>query len=211
MPNPRKAEKADPPVDGTVEARGRPETPGGDHLGEGPGGRRVDPPGQTDNDNSQRPVTPPGQAGGSGEGTDEGDVLEGGKRADSLNGGAGDDTLTGGRGVDDLTGGEGADSFVVEAGKRLGDLDRILDFEEGDKLVFQDGPTAGEDNYSEGKADSYDAAVALARERIDGGDEYVAVQVGEDVLVFVGDGDDVSSAVVLVGRGLSDVSFGDIG
>src|SRR5687768_18603011 len=84
-------------------------------------------------------------------------------------------------------------------------------FEDGDTLVFQDGPTAGEDNYSEGEADSYDAAVVLARERLGDGDEYVAVQVGEDVLVFVGDGDDVSAAVVLVGRGLSDVSFGDIG
>jgi Ca2+-binding RTX toxin-like protein len=207
MPNPRKAEKADPPV----ETRGRPENPGGDHVGEGPGGRRIDPPGQTDNDNSQRPDTPPGLVGASGGGTDEGDVLQGGKRADSLDGGAGDDTITGGRGVDELTGGEGADTFVIEAGKRLGDLDRILDFEDGDQLVFEDGPTAGEDNYSEGEADSYDAALAFARARLDGGDEYVAVQVGEDVLVFVGDGDDVSAAVVLVGRGLSDVSFGDIG
>lgn len=206
MPNPRKPEKADPPA----EVRGRPETPGGDHVGEGPGGRRIDPPGQVDNDNSQRPATPPGQVGVNGGGTDEGDVLEGGKRADSLDGGAGDDTLTGGRGVDQLTGGEGDDTFVIEAGKRLGDLDRILDFEDGDKLVFEDGPTADEDNYSEGKADDFDAALALAREKFEGGDEYVSVQVGDDVIVFAGE-DGIDSAVVLVGRSLSDVSYGDIG
>lgn len=206
MPKPSKPEKADP----LVEAPGRPETPGGEHVGEGPGGRRIDPPGQVDNDNSQRPDTPPGQVGQVAEGGEEGDDLTGGKRADTLDGGAGDDTLVGGRGADDLTGGAGDDTFVVEATKRL-EIDRVLDFEDGDQLVFEDGPSAGEDNYFEGKASSFEDALALVQARLANGDEYVAVQVGDDVIVFYGDGDNVSSAVTLVGHTLSDISYGDIG
>jgi Ca2+-binding RTX toxin-like protein len=206
MPKPSRPEKVEPPV----EARGQPQTPGGDHLGEGPGGRRIDPPGQDDNDHSQRPTTPPGQAviGG---GTDGDDVLHGGNRTDSLDGGVGDDTISGGRSADDLTGGEGDDAFVIDGVKRLGDLDRILDFSEGDKLVFEKGAKADEDNYAEGQADDFEAAVALARELLDDGDGYVSVQVGDDVLVFSGDDGDVSGAILLVGRTLSDVGFGDIG
>lgn len=207
MPKPSKPEKADPPV----EAAGRPATPGGEHAGEGPGGRRIDPPGQVDNDNSQRPATPPGQTGQVLEGGEEGEDLTGGKRADTLDGDAGDDTLAGGRGADALTGGAGDDTFLVEETKRL-ELDRVLDFDDDDDLlVFEGGPSAGEDNYSEGKAESYDDALALVRERLAEGDEYVAVQVGDDVIVFHGEGDDVSSAVTLVGHSLSDFSFADIG
>lgn len=207
MPKLSRPEKLEP----AVETRGQPEIRGGDHVGEGPGGRRIDPPGQDDNDHSQRPATPPGQTGVTGGGTDGDDVLHGGHRADSLDGGAGDDTISGGRGADDLTGGEGDDAFLIEAVKRLGDLDRILDFGAGDKLVFEDGPTANEDNYAEDQADNFEAAVALARELLDDRDGYVSVQVGDDVIVFSGDDGDLDAGVVLVGRTLADVGFGDIG
>lgn len=210
MPSVRKMDQAAPPV----ENRGKPETPGGDHAGEGPGGRRVDPPGQTDNDHSQRPDVPPGQVVQTFEGTAEADNLTGGKGDDSLFGGAGDDTLSGGRGADELTGGDGDDTFLVSGSVRKpGDLDRILDFQDGDKLVFDGGAIAGEDNYSEATATDYGDALAQARERIEGGDEYVAVQVGEDVIVFSAESGqaDIGSAVVLVGRTLTDVGLGDFG
>jgi hypothetical protein len=44
------------------------------------------------------------------------------------------------------------------------------------------------------------------------GVDYFAVQVGADVLVFVDDGntDHATGAVVLVGRSLADIDFGNI-
>ncbi|HSF63083.1 MAG TPA: M10 family metallopeptidase C-terminal domain-containing protein [Paracoccaceae bacterium] len=67
------------------------------------------------------------------------DLLEGGEGADLLNGGAGNDTLRGGGGADTLTGGPGDDLLTGGAGADVfqflsfaaGEIDRILDFEDG--------------------------------------------------------------------------------
>jgi len=220
-------------ADDEIEHRGRPENPGGEHEGEGPGGRRIDPPGQDDNDHSERPETPPGllgdqTLGGSAEadeieggkgddslsGGEGDDRLKGEKGADTLDGGVGDDTLSGGKGADDLTGGEGNDSFLIDGSAKSEDgLDRILDFADGDRLVFDDGAVADEDNFATATATDFADALAQATALVEGGSEYVAVQVGDDVVVFATeDGEaEVESAVVLVGRTLSDVGFGDIG
>lgn len=213
-----------------------PSAGGGDHAGDGPGGRRVDPPGQDDNVHSQRPDIPPGQMGEALAGTDASDLLEGGKKDDSLNGGAGDDDLRGGGGNDTLDGGDGADTL---SGGKDGDvltggagadvfdlggaakghsdgLDRITDFTHGeDSLRFGDGVSTGEGHYTELTADSFDAALAAANAKMaeHSSLDVVAVQVGDDVIVFVdqGDTDQADPAVVLVGRTLADIGSSDIG
>jgi hypothetical protein len=239
------------------------------------GGRRVDPPGQEDNEHSRRPDTPPGldkkhddddapQA-ATITGTDAGETLAGGAGADSIDGGAGDDTLTGGDGADQLAGGAGADTFVVGRGAAAsagdddaddddddhddedddhdddtdntddgdgdgdaddddaagdtaaGDagLDRILDFTSGeDTLHFGDSLTGSEANFATATATDYDAALAAANTAMaDGSIDFVAVQVGENVIVFADTDATAGSdeAVVLVGRTLDGVGFGDIG
>ena len=99
------------------------------------GGRRVDPPGQADNEHSQRPDTPPGlsgdhgnpgQGGGNGNGGGNGggghggggdppptgdQTLTGTDRKDRLEGGDGDDRLSGSGGNDQLAGGRGSDTL----------------------------------------------------------------------------------------------------
>jgi Ca2+-binding RTX toxin-like protein len=190
------------------------------------GGRRVDPPGQKDNEHSQRPDVPPGldrepepepeTPGETLSGTDQGETLAGGAGADSLDGGAGDDTLTGGEAADQLTGGEGADRFGVTGPTGEPDgLDRILDFTmDEDTLDFGEGLAATEETFATATADDYAAALAAANAAMaDGTVHFVAVQVGEDVIVF-GDADaelGADQAVVLAGRTLTDVGFGDIG
>lgn len=76
-------------------------------------------------------------------GDDGADVLRGGAGADFLHGGAGDDVLRGGAGLDVLYGGAGRDTFVFEvAADRDAQatanvpvvVDRIKDFEVGDRL-----------------------------------------------------------------------------
>lgn len=210
-PEAKAAGKPDNP--GKPETAGKPENPGGTHEGAGPGGRRVDPPGQDGNENSHRPETPPGKLSGSVSGTDENDALTGGRKADSLAGGGGDDTITGGRGEDSLEGGDGGDVFNVgSSAKRGDDFDRVFDFTHGeDKLEF--GLDGGdESNYRERTATDYDDAFAQAQALIRNGELYVSVQVGDDVIVFAGqaNGDDIGTAVVLVGRTLADISAGDI-
>ncbi|RAK63285.1 calcium-binding protein [Phenylobacterium kunshanense] len=233
------------------------------------GGRRVDPPGQEDNEHSRRPETPPGLDKKHDDddapqaetitGTDAGETLAGGAGADSIDGGAGDDTITGGDGADQMAGGAGADTFVVgdvasasddasdddgddaddddddddsdadvdddddddsddgddssESGQ--GDLDSILDFTTGeDTLDFGQGLTGTEENFATGEAADYEAALAAANAAMaDGTVDFVAVQVGGDVIVFA-DTDGVAgsdTAVVLVGKTLDGVGFGDIG
>lgn len=242
------------------------------------GGRRVDPPGQEDNEHSRRPETPPGldkkhdddddgvaQA-ETVTGTDASETLAGGAGDDSLDGGAGDDTLTGGEGADQMAGGAGADTFVLGASASASDdqddadddqddvdddaddeesdddddvdddaddsddddasggdstesaqdgLDSILDFTTGeDTLNFGDGLAGTEENFATGDAADYDAALAAADAAMaDGTVDFVAIQVGEDVIVFA-DTDGVAgsdTAVVLVGKTLDGVGFGDIG
>jgi Ca2+-binding RTX toxin-like protein len=191
-------------------------------LGEGTkaqGGFRVDPPGQSNNSHSERPVAPPGQAEYGDQtlaGTSGADSLVGGFGNDSLDGGAGDDTLAGADGTDTLSGGDGADTFVAAgvAGTQDG-LDHILDFTGGvDSLAFSGGPTATAANFATATAADYGEAITDAFAAVAGGAAYVAVQVGSDVIVFTNtdaEPGNLEDAVVLVGRTLADISFGDIG
>jgi hypothetical protein len=92
----------------------------------------------------------------------------------------------------------------------------ILDWNKEDFFYFQDlqtgdaaGPGTGV-NYVEAFASSYDAALALASEHIAAKTiNYVSVQVGADVFVFVdsrsNDGA-ADTAVRLAGRTLDDIS-----
>ena len=219
-----------PPEGGETVTHGKPETPGGLHdalAGKSDhGGRRVDPPGQADNPHSHRPDIPPGHdRGGLGEGdapaetftgTDAGETLGGGDGGDSLDGGAGDDTLDGGDGSDVLRGGTGADAFV--AGPSRGspdDLDRVIDFTGGeDTLDFAGDLSLTEGQFATAKAKDFDAGIAAANAALgDGSVKVVAVELGRNVVVFADTDDElgVDQAVILVGRSLTDVSYGDVG
>jgi Ca2+-binding RTX toxin-like protein len=225
--------KKQPAVDAPTPTTSPTTGNGGDHAGDGPGGRRLDPPGQDGNENSHRPDIPPGQLGETQPGTDDADQLRGGNKADSLAGGAGDDslfggkgddtlaggpgddTLMGGDGVDRMSGGDGHDVFHVAglAGSAAG-LDQIFDFtHHEDTLVFQ-GLSVGEGDLGRGTADDFAGALAFANSEIAGhGVSVVAVQVGDDVIVFgdVAGKEHADTGVVLVGRTLADVSFSDFG
>lgn len=147
-------------------------------------------------------------------GTADANRLSGGAGTDTLDGGAGTDTLDGGSGADVLTGGAGADVFKVDgAAKTAAGLDQILDFAHGeDKLVFHEAPAITATNFATGTAADFTAAVAAANTSLAGGADYVAVQVGADVIVFATEVGEhhVESAVLLVGRTLADISAGDI-
>lgn len=150
-------------------------------------------------------------AGGAGD-----ERLRGDDGADTLNGGGGADTLDGGKDADQLIGGDGADVFRIgDGGLSLAGLDRILDFTHGaDKLVFDDdGLTASDANFATTSAVDFASALAAANASMSSGADYVAVQVGADVIVFATELGEhhVESAVVLVGRSLADISAGDIG
>lgn len=55
---------------------------------------------------------------------------------DSINGLGGDDTLIGGAGNDTLRGSTGNDKFVFNAAYGASNVDRVMDFAAGDKLLF---------------------------------------------------------------------------
>ena len=188
------------------------------------GGRRVDPPGQVDNEHSHRPDTPPGLAGEDGDdaaaqtlsGTTESESLFGGAGSDSLSGGDGDDTLAGGGGADSLNGGAGADQFQVAGTAPTADgLDHVFDFTHAeDHLLFAGGVAATDANFATATATDYAAAQEAALQAVNGGAAYVAVQVGLDVIVFAntdGDPATLDAAVVLVGKTLSDIVPTDFG
>ena len=147
-------------------------------------------------------------------GGDGADVLIGGKGDDTLSGGAGNDTLIGGHGGDVLSGGAGADVFVV-GGPATGTLDRILDFAHGeDRLYFGPHQVATAANFATATAADFNAAKAAADAKIgSGAADFVAVKVGADVIVFADthhDNGTADAAVILVGRTLADIGFGDI-
>lgn len=191
------------------------------------GGRRVDPPGQVDNEHSHRPDTPPGLVGHDDDdgddaaaqtlsGTTESESLFGGAGSDSLSGGDGDDTLAGGGGADSLNGGAGADQFQVAGTAPTADgLDHVFDFTHAeDHLLFAGGIAATDANFATATATDYAAAMDAALQAVNGGAAYVAVQVGLDVIVFAntdGDPATLDAAVVLVGKTLSDIVPTDFG
>ncbi|WP_332771803.1 hypothetical protein [Phenylobacterium sp.] len=186
----------------------------GEHLplnGGGNGGWRVDPPGQTDNVHSHRPDLPPGLAKRLDPPGEE--TVPGGAGSESLSGDDGNNTLVGGGGADSLAGGAGADDFVVEGISDTADgLDQIFDFTSGeDRLVMGAGPGA-EDTVGFGIADDFASAMDAALQAVAGGADYVAMQIGSDLVVFANTDDDPATldvAVVLVGRSLSDIAIGD--
>jgi Ca2+-binding RTX toxin-like protein len=152
-----------------------------------------------------------------GAGNDEISASSGG---DSIQGGIGTDTLDGGAGADTLAGGADSDQFqffpsTVPA--TAAGLDRITDWASEDRLFFADGsntPTGAGSagNYVESTQADYAAALSFANGQVAAGQNYVAVQVGADVVVFADSGGDngtADSAVMLVGRALTDIAFDD--
>lgn len=143
------------------------------------------------------------------------DRLEGGKGNDTIDGGAGDDLIRGGKGADLLTGGAGHDTFVIDSGvKAAADLDRIMDFTHAeDRLVFDDAPAVTATNFVTDTAADFKTAVADANAKMAAGADFVAVQVGADVIVFADEVGEhhVESGVMLVGKTLADISASDIG
>jgi S-layer protein len=154
-------------------------------------------------------------------GLDGNDLLRGGKGADTIDGGAGNDTLSSGHGADVLTGGAGADVFRIDgSAKTLAGLDRITDFTHGeDRLVFHDAAVATATNFATDTAVDFHTAMADANAKMAAGADFVAVQVGADVMVFADHAADpggpadhhVESGVLLVGKTLADIGVGDIG
>jgi Ca2+-binding RTX toxin-like protein len=154
-------------------------------------------------------------------GLDGNDLLRGGPGNDTIDGGAGNDTLSGGHGADVLTGGAGADVFRIDgSAKTLAGLDRITDFTHGeDKLVFDDAAVATAANFATDTAVDFQTAVAGANAKMAAGADFVAVQVGADVIVFADEAGEagepaehhVESGVLLVGKTLADIGVGDFG
>ena len=147
------------------------------------------------------------------------DSIIGSGGGDTLAGEAGNDTIDGLGGRDVVTGGTGADQFQIQNRARDGDgapADpiSILDWEVDDRLQFAfPGFTFGSAlNYREITATSYSAAFEAARAAAPNqGSQYVAVQVGADVVVFgFSDAGSDPGAVILVGRTLADISFGNM-
>lgn len=145
-------------------------------------------------------------------------ILRGGDGNDRLTAAGGADTLDGGIGVDIMIGDNGgpmfgADVFVLDDPYAnltgTSGLDRITDWSSADRLQFRT-PGGG---YTETTATDFNAAVAAVQALFGGGTvEVVAVQLGDDVVVF-GDGsaaNTVFTGAVLVGRTLADISVTNI-
>jgi Ca2+-binding RTX toxin-like protein len=146
------------------------------------------------------------------------EVLSGGAGADTLDGGAGADTLVGGPGPDVLTGGAGNDVFRIDrhdghATLAAGTVDQITDFTGGEDHQQLGHGAATASNYATSSAADFASALTSADTLFaNSATHYVAVQVGTDVLVFTDGHDHVAeSAVLLVGKSLSDISYSDIG
>lgn len=158
------------------------------------------------------------------------DLLDGGAGADSLvaaggdgavlDGGDGDDVLlTATYGKDILFGGAGADrfQFVTSRGPTEGQDDEIRDWSRVDTLHFDHFSiyASGAPAYAEVTALSYADALAQADLLMASGRaDYVAAQVGGNVIVFAdtdGDHNDgADTAVVLAGRTLDQIDSWNI-
>lgn len=212
--------KKDRSGDDSGQGRGRDDNHTETHAAESSSGAARpsdDPPGHDQGDDDHGGAGLRGTAGADSLlGTAADERVRGGAGADTLDGGAGADTLEGGQGADQLTGGAGTDAFKVDgSAKTLAGLDRITDFTHGeDKLVFDDHALAATpDTFATATAADYGAALAAANAKMAAGADYVAVQIGTDVIVFATEAGEhhVESAVVLVGRTLTDIGAGDIG
>lgn len=144
------------------------------------------------------------------------DGLAGSGMSDILDGAGGDDVLGGGDGADSLVGGDGSDLFIVEAGDSpaaVGQMDVVLDWGPQDRVSFL-RPAGSETNYLEATAGSFAAAQSLADAQIAYGSvDYVAVQVGSDVIVFAdsqADDRTADDAVTLRSRTLDAIEASNI-
>ncbi|MDB5422707.1 MAG: hemolysin-type calcium-binding region protein, partial [Phenylobacterium sp.] len=101
-----------------------------------------------------------------------------------------------------------------QSGTAPGALDRILDWTAGaDRLHFIGLADATRTTYLELTAADYGAAKILADSQIAAGNNYVAVQVGGDVILFVDSASNngaADDAVMLVGRTLADIDYANI-
>lgn len=145
------------------------------------------------------------------------ELLIGGAGADTIDGGAGNDTLVGGQGADVLTGGAGNDVFRIDCqggheALSAATVDQITDFTSGQDHLQLGHLAATASNYATSSASDFASALTTANTLFAGGStHYVAVQVGSDVIVFA-DGRDhtAETAVTLVGKSLSNISYSDI-
>lgn len=141
--------------------------------------------------------------------------------SDSVSAGVGNDSIDGGAGADTVSGGAGIDRFLFAQGAlpaTAAGLDRIIDWATEDRLVFvttSNAPSGAgtQANYAESTQADYAAAVSFANGMVSTGNvNYIAVQVGADVILFADSGADngiADSAVMLVGRTLADINFDD--
>ncbi|WP_198037855.1 M10 family metallopeptidase C-terminal domain-containing protein [Rhodobacter xanthinilyticus] len=108
------------------------------------------------------------------------DFLAGGGRHDLIDGGLGDDVINGGQGDDTMTGGDGADVFVFN-GMIDGDVDTILDFEDGVDMFR----ISGVENAPGSGMNGYVAALNITNTTIDG-EAGVSMTYGGQVIYVVG-------------------------
>lgn len=165
------------------------------------------------------------------------DRIAGGGGNDLLFGDLGDDVIQGDGGADTLWGGDGADVFFCDGTSRDASesaADRIMDWSSADRVGGLSDPDQllyYEATAADGVPQTYAEALALANKLMMWGPavDIVVIAVGADLLVFIDiDGDDTGAiysgdlerganddkadfAVVLVGKGLSDVSAANFG
>lgn len=113
-------------------------------------------------------------------------------------------------------GSDGADIFHAgDLADTVDGLEHVTDFAHGQDMIDFSGLDALTDSdFAATTAEDLAAALASANEIMGGtGEHVVAVQVGADVIVFADTGDEghAGSAVLLVGRSLTDVSASDFG
>src|SRR5690606_12570908 len=134
------------------------------------------------------------------------DSLYGDAGNDRIEGGVGDDIIVGGAGQDTMAGGEGIDTFVFAQGDGAvtsGAFDVITDWENGD-LIDVGGLVGGYVELGAQANETFDEMITRVRTEMSGGDDIVAVQYGNNVVVFFdmdGNGTE-DTAVVLQGRTL---------
>jgi Ca2+-binding RTX toxin-like protein len=144
------------------------------------------------------------------------DEIYGDAGTDTISGGDGDDFIYGGTGKDVLTGGAGSDTFAFDDGDSSSVAatgDQITDWSSSDLIAFGGETAIGGTAYVETVAADYATALGIATNAIAGGSiNVVAIQIGADTVVFADTGDDdtAGTGVVLVGKGLADISAANV-